>query len=254
MKTALITGASSGIGKEFARRYAEKGYRLILTARRENVLQRFGEELDTDVVIIPADLSDEKQCFELLKKLKDEDIDVFINNAGFGLAGSFLTTDVEREVNMIKVNDIAMHIMFKGILQKMDAIGSGTILNVASSAGLFPGGPYMAGYYASKAYVVSLTRAVVQELKEKGSKVHVCALCPGPVDTDFNRNADVVFSLKGISVSQCVSECLKEMNRKKTVIVPSVLMKAVVSLSKLVPAGLLTAMTGHQQKKKTGQI
>ncbi len=254
MKTALITGASSGIGKEFARRYAKKGYRLILTARRENVLQRFGEELDTDVVIIPADLSDEKQCFELLEKLKDEDIDVFINNAGFGLAGSFLTTDVEREVNMIKVNDIAMHIMFKGILQKMDARGSGTILNVASSAGLFPGGPYMAGYYASKAYVVSLTRAVVQELREKGSNVHVCALCPGPVNTDFNRNADVVFSLKGISASQCVSECLKEMERKKTVIVPSVLMKAAVSLSKLVPAGLLTAMTGHQQKKKTGQI
>ena len=253
MKTALITGASSGIGKEFARRYAEKGYRLILTARRESVLQRFGEELSTDVVIIPADLSDEKQCFELLEKLKDEDIDVFINNAGFGLAGSFLTTDIEREVNMIKVNDIAMHIMFKGILQKMDARGSGTILNVASSAGLFPGGPYMAGYYASKAYVVSLTRAVVQELKEKGSDVHVCALCPGPVDTNFNRNADVVFSLKGISASQCVSECLKEMDRKKIIIVPSVMMKAAVSLSKLAPAGLLTAMTGHQQKKKTGQ-
>ncbi|MBE6124998.1 MAG: SDR family oxidoreductase [Erysipelotrichaceae bacterium] len=254
MKTALITGASSGIGKEFARRYAENGYRLILTARREDILEQLREELKTEIVVIPADLSDEKQCFELLKKLKDEDIDVFINNAGFGLAGSFLTTDVEREINMIKVNDIAMHIMFKGVLQKMDARGSGTILNVASSAGLFPGGPYMAGYYASKAYVVSLTRAVVQELKEKGSKVHVCALCPGPVDTDFNRNADVVFSLKGISASQCVSECLKEMNRKKTVIVPSVLMKAAVSLSKLVPAGLLTAMTGHQQKKKTGQI
>ena len=254
MKTALITGASSGIGKEFARRYAEKGYRLILTARRESVLQRFGEELSTDVVIIPADLSDEKQCFELLEKLKDEDIDVFINNAGFGLAGSFLTTDIEREVNMIKVNDIAMHIMFKGILQKMDTRGSGTILNVASSAGLFPGGPYMAGYYASKAYVVSLTRAVVQELKEKGSNVYVCALCPGPVDTNFNRNAGVVFSLKGISASQCVSECLKEMDRKKIIIVPSVMMKAAVSLSKLAPAGLLTAMTGHQQKKKTGQI
>lgn len=254
MKTALITGASSGIGKEFARRYAEKGYRLILTARREDILEQLREELKTEIVVIPADLSDEKQCFELLEKLKDEDIDVFINNAGFGLAGSFLTTDIEREVNMIKVNDIAMHIMFKGILQKMDARGSGTILNVASSAGLFPGGPYMAGYYASKAYVVSLTRAVVQELKEKGSNVHVCALCPGPVNTDFNRNADVVFSLKGISASQCVSECLKEMERKKTVIVPSVMMKAAVSLSKLAPAGLLTAMTGHQQKKKTGQI
>ena len=250
MKTVLITGASSGIGKAFAHSYAEKGYRLILTARREIILQQLSESFNTETVILPADLSDEKQVYEMLEKLKNEDIDVFINSAGFGLAGSFLKTDVEREVNMIKVNDIAVHILFKGILQKMNARGSGTILNVASSAGLLPAGPYMATYYASKAYVVSLTRAVVQELKEAGSKVYVCALCPGPVDTDFNRNADVVFSLKGISAEKCVSECLKKMDRHKTIIVPSLMMKAAVFFSGLVPFSLLIAMTGHQQKKK----
>ena len=108
----------------------------------------------------------------------------------------------------------------------------------------------MAGYYASKAYMLSLTRGVVQELKEMGSPVYVCALCPGPVDTEFNRNADVVFSLKGISARQCVSECLKAMERHRTVIVPTLTMKLATAFSRLLPAGWLVAMTGRQQKKK----
>ena len=151
---------------------------------------------------------------------------------------------------MIRVNDIAMHILFKEILRKMNKRGKGTILNVASSAGLFPGGPYMAGYYASKAYVVSLTRAVVQELKETGSNVYVCALCPGPVNTEFNQNADVVFTLKGISPEKCVEDCLRQMEKHVTIIVPSVLMKAATYLSCLVPKSLLVAMTGMQQKRR----
>ena len=253
MKTALITGASSGIGREFARQYAAKGYRLILTARRKDVLVALSSELDTECVIMTADLSDETQCLKLLDDLKEEQIDVLVNNAGFGLAGDFLHSDLQRELSMIKVNDIALHILLKGILQNMDKRGEGTIINVCSSAGLIPGGPYMATYYASKSYAVSLTRAVVQELKEAGSDVYVCALCPGPVDTDFNRNAGVTFSLKGITAKQCVSECLKEMEKKKTIIVPSVTMKLAMVFSKLVPTSLLVKITGHQQKKKTGQ-
>ena len=92
-----------------------------------------------------------------------------------------------------------MHQLFKFAVKKMEAQGFGTVLNVASSAGLLPGGPYMAGYYASKAYVVSLTRGVAEELREQHSPVYVCALCPGPVDTEFNERADVVFALRGIS-------------------------------------------------------
>ncbi|MCR5581753.1 MAG: SDR family oxidoreductase [Pseudobutyrivibrio sp.] len=250
MKTALITGATSGIGMEFARQLAARGYRLIVTGRREDRLQALKEELDVPVDIITGDLSKKKECFELLDKVKDEDIDVFINNAGFGLAGSFLETDVKREVSMIKVNDIAMHILFKGMVKDMHTQGEGRIINVASSAGLLPGGPYMAGYYASKAYMVSLTRAVAVELKEAKSNVKVSALCPGPVDTEFNDRADVTFALKGISAKQCVKEALRGMDRGKLIIVPSIRMKLATVFSHVVPYPILVKITGRQQKKK----
>ncbi|SDH78880.1 hypothetical protein SAMN05421493_10437 [Pseudobutyrivibrio sp. 49] len=252
MKTALITGATSGIGKEFAIQLANRGYRLIVTGRRVERLEELKEMVSVPVEIIPVDLSKKKECFKLLETLQDENIDVFINNAGLGLAGAFIQTDIKKELQMLKVNDVAMHILFKGILQNMQEAGSGHILNVASSAGLLPGGPYMAGYYASKAYVVSLTRAVAVELKEMGSEVRVSALCPGPVDTEFNENADVVFSLKGITPQQCVKEALKGMDRKKLIIVPSLRMKLATTFSHLVPYPILVKMTGHQQKKKLG--
>ncbi|SEK33012.1 hypothetical protein SAMN02910377_00617 [Pseudobutyrivibrio ruminis] len=252
MKTALITGATSGIGLEFAKRLADRGYRLIVTGRRVDRLNELAEQVNVPVEIISGDLSKKKECFALLDKLKEERIDVFINNAGFGVAGSFLETDIDREVSMIKVNDVAMHILFKGILQKMDADGAGQILNMASSAGLLPGGPYMAGYYASKAYVTSLTRAVAVELKEKGSKVKVSALCPGPVDTEFNDRADVVFALKGISPEKCVAEALKGMDRGKTIIVPGFGMRLAMTFQHLLPIPILVKLTGHQQKKKLG--
>ncbi len=252
MKTALITGATSGIGKEFAIQLANRGYRLIVTGRRVERLEELKEQLSVPVEIIPVDLSKKKECFNLLEKLHDENIDVFINNAGLGLAGAFTQTDIKKELQMLKVNDVAMHILFKGILQNMEEAGSGHILNVASSAGLLPGGPYMAGYYASKAYVVSLTRAVAVELREIGSSVRVSALCPGPVDTEFNENADVVFSLKGITPQQCVKEALKGMDRKKLIIVPAIRMKLACTFSHLVPYPILVKMTGRQQKKKLG--
>ena len=110
----------------------------------------------------------------------------------------------------------------------------------------------MATYYASKAYVTSLTRAVAVELKERRSKVQVGALCPGPVDTEFNERADVVFALKGISAQKCVSDALRGMDRAKTIIVPSATMKLAMFFMHLVPTPLLLRMTGHQQKKKLG--
>ena len=250
MKTAFITGATSGLGAEFARRYAKEGYRLILTGRRTQRLSALKEELGTECLIITADVSDEAKCKELLNDIADEEIDVFINNAGFGTAGSFLETSLEKEISMVKVNDIAMHILFKGMLAKMHKQGCGTILNVASSAGLFPAGPYMSTYYASKAYVTSLTKGVAHELKEIGSSVYVACLCPGPVDTEFNANADVTFSLKGITAERCVDECLKGMRKKKTVIIPTLRMKAATFGARLLPESFVIMMTAGQQKKK----
>ena len=287
-KTVWITGASSGIGREFARRYARLGFRLILTARRTDRLEalaaaltvqynticrilpadleqeseraRLCEALAAELRakhgtlcrIVPADLAQDAQVTALCEALADERIDLFLNNAGFGACGAFSETDEGKELSMLRVNVLAMHRLFKFTLRKMEAQGFGTILNVASSAGLLPGGPYMAGYYASKAYVVSLTRGVAEELREQHSPVYVCALCPGPVDTEFNDRADVVFALKGITPELCVEEAMRGMLRRKTIIVPSTLMRLATTAQKLVPTPLLMPILAHQQKKKLG--
>ena len=251
-KTIWITGASSGIGQEFARRYAKLGCRLILTARRTDRLEALAAKLGTPCRILPADLADEADCARLCAALAGENIDIFINNAGFGVCGSYLETDAAREEEMIKVNVAAMARLFHFAVRKMDAAGGGTILNVASSAGLLPGGPYMAGYYASKAYVVSLTRGVAEELRENRSPVYVCALCPGPVNTEFNDRAGVVFALKGITPEFCVEEALLGMMHHKTVIVPSAFMRLCTGAQKLLPIPLLMPIVARQQKKKLG--
>ena len=245
-KTVWITGASSGIGQEFARRYARLGFRLILTARRKDRLDALAEELQNryhvPCRVLPADLERDVDCEALCTVLAAERIDLFINNAGFGTCGCFLDTDPEKELSMLRVNVLAMHRLFKFVLKKMDRQGSGTILNVASSAG-----------YASKAYVVSLTRGVAEELREQHSPVYVCALCPGPVNTEFNDRADVVFALKGISPELCVEEAMRGMLRRKTIIVPSALMRAATTAQKLLPAPLLMPILARQQKRKLGR-
>ena len=255
-KTVWITGASSGIGREFARRYAKMGCRLILTARRADRLEALAEELrqahGTVCRILTADLAREKECTRLCKELEGETLDIFINNAGFGVCGSYLETDAAKEEEMVRVNVEAMARLFRFAVRKMQAAGGGTILNVASSAGLLPGGPYMAGYYASKAYVASLTRGVAEELRQMHSPVYVCALCPGPVDTEFNDRAGVIFALKGITPEFCVDEALLGMMRHKIIIVPSAFMRLCTSVQKLVPTPLLMPIVARQQKKKLG--
>ena len=152
-KTIWITGASSGIGQEFARRYAKLGFRLILTARRKDRLDALAAELSAKHAIpcrvLPADLASDAECDALCAALADERIDFFINNAGFGACGSFLETAPEKELSMLRVNVLAMHRLFKFVLKKMEAQGFGAILNVASSAGLLPGGPYICLLYTS---------------------------------------------------------------------------------------------------------
>ena len=255
-KTVWITGASSGIGREFARRYAKMGCRLILTARRAARLEALAEELrqahGTVCRILTADLAREEECTRLCKELEGETLDIFINNAGFGVCGSYLETDAAKEEEMVRVNVEAMARLFRFAVRKMQAAGGGTILNVASSAGLLPGGPYMAGYYASKAYVASLTRGVAEELRQMHSPVYVCALCPGPVDTEFNDRAGVIFALKGITPEFCVDEALLGMMRHKIIIVPSAFMRLCTSVQKLVPTPLLMPIVARQQKKKLG--
>ena len=256
-KIVWITGASSGIGREFARRYAAMGCRLILTARRADRLTALAEELNdshgTVCRILPADLADRADCDRLCAELAGERIDIFINNAGFGVCGSLLETDPAKEEEMVQVNVAAMRRLFQFMLRRMQAQGGGTILTVASSAGLLPGGPYMAGYYASKAYVVSLTSALAQELKEAHSPVYAGCLCPGPVDTEFNAVANVEFALRGITPEYCVRCALDGIARRKTVIVPSRLVAAGMTLGRFLPRPVYIKIAAHQQKKKLYQ-
>lgn len=252
---AVVTGASSGIGAALARCLAKEGYPLVLVARRRERLMQLSRELEkmgSRVVIITADLSGKEECYRLMKELSDKPVGMFINNAGFGECGSFLETDLEKELTMIDVNVRAMHLLTKLILRRMEKQEGGYILNVVSSAGLIPAGPYMAAYYATKSYMASLTRAIAQELKERGSNVYIGALCPGPVDTEFNDVANVEFALPGISPEYCAEYAVRQMKRRKVLIVPTFTMKAATTFGRLIPQSLYINLTGRQQKKKIG--
>ncbi|MCD7708597.1 MAG: SDR family oxidoreductase [Clostridiales bacterium] len=250
---AVVTGASSGIGEQFARKLAAEGYRLVLAARRRDRLDALAAELSekgTECVVFAADLSKKEECYRLMGELGSKKVGVFINNAGFGDCGFFLDTDVDKELAMIDLNVKSLHLLTKLVLKKMQAQGGGYLLNVASSAGLTAGGPYMATYYATKSYVASLTRAIAQELKDKGSKVYVGALCPGPVDTEFNEVANVEFSMNGMSAEDCVDYAIAQMKRRKTVIVPSFSVRAATTMGRFIPQNLYVRITGGIQKKK----
>ena len=188
---ALITGASSGIGREIARQLSAMGIDVILVARRMTRLQELKEELEGNVQIICMDLRDALSCRMLYERLREEDIDILVNNAGFGVYGAFDETDLDKELAMIDVNVRAVHILTKLFLRDFIARDYGYILNVASIAGYLPG-PLMAGYYASKAYVLRLSEAIYGELRRKKSNVHITALCPGPVQTEFFDRAEAV--------------------------------------------------------------
>lgn len=247
---ALITGASSGIGKSFAYNLAKRGYSLILVARREERLLELEKELPTECKIMICDLGQESECRRLMKEVQELPIEILINNAGFGDCGTFLDGNLQKELNMIDVNIKALHFLTKSMLLKMQETKKGYILNVASSAGLLPGGPYMATYYATKSYVVSLTQAIAAELKENYENIYVGCLCPGPVDTEFNHIANVKFALKGISPKYCADYGVKKMFQRKTIIIPTFGMKFVLFFAKILPRKMYIKMVGMQQKKK----
>ncbi len=247
-KYAVITGASAGLGVEFAKRLSAKGYRLILVARRKERLQKLAAHLKTECEVIAADLTRESECTRVYDLIRDKEIEIFINNAGFGDCGRFTETSLDKEMNMIQLNIKAVHFFTKRMLQKMQKGDSGYILNVASCAGLMPGGPCMATYYATKAYVTSFTRAVAEELRECGSHVYVGCLCPGPVDTEFNQVANVRFLMRGISAGYCVRYALNKMARRKVVIIPAFIMKLAMCFGKFLPGNIYVRLTAKQQK------
>ena len=246
---ALITGASSGLGREMAKLLASRGYELVLCARREDRLRELAAELPTVCHAIAADVSDEEVCRLLYRAVRGDDLEIVINNAGFGLFGEFLETDLDEELRMIDTNIRAVHILTKLAVQDFEKRGHGYILNVASSAGFLPG-PLMATYYATKNYVLRLTQALREELRHRGSRVRVCALCPGPVDTEFNRVAGVKFSLNGLDAKRVAREAIDGLFAGRAVIVPGVTMKAMTVARHFAPDSLLARITYHFQHKK----
>lgn len=246
----LITGASSGIGTEFARAFSKKGCKLILVARRAERLHALAAELGTPCEVLPADLSEEKEVLRIAEITKDQKVDVLINCAGFGLLGAETAVDLAEELNMIDVNIRAVHILTKIFLEQMIARNSGAILNVASSAGLLPAGPYLNTYYATKAYVASFTQGLAAELEDMKRNVYVAALCPGPVNTEFTAVARGSQWDNGISAEKCVSYAMKQMEKGKRVIVPGFSVRAGLFFSRFLSKKAIARFVGKFQKKK----
>lgn len=249
---ALVTGASSGIGRDIAKELAKRNIDLILVSRDLDKLNDVKEQIqNVQVTVIAKDLSNEKNCIDLYNEVKDENIDILINNAGFGVFGEFTETSLEKELNMIKTNLVAMHILTKLFLQDMKKQDKGYILNVASIAGYMPG-PLMAAYYSSKAYVVRLTQAIKEELKRANSKVKLGVLCPGPVDTNFNNVADVKFKAKSLSSEYVAKYTVDRVLKNKFYIIPGWQIRAVRIFSKIIPDSLMAKMAYKVQigKKK----
>lgn len=262
---ALITGASSGIGKDMAKILNQKGYNLVLVARDIEKLEQTKKELEKSVQneptiennkiekatnkieIIPMDLSEEQNCIKLANKVKD--IDILINNAGFGDCGRFSETDLNKDISMIKTNVIAYHILTKLYLKEMKKKNSGRILNVASIAGFMPG-PLMATYYATKNYIVRLSEAIREELKKEKSKVQISILCPGPVETNFNKVANVKFSLREANSMQVAKYAIRKLEKGKFYIVPGIDVKLARFGAKIAPSNFVAKITYKVQKRK----
>lgn len=246
---ALITGASSGIGRDMAKILSNMGYDIIAVARDETNLNILKEELHTNVQVISMDLSNIDNCKKLYDITRNENIDVLINNAGFGEFGEFITTNLDKELNMIGTNISAVHILTKLFLQDMVKKDNGYILNVASIAGFMPG-PLMATYYSTKAYVIRLSQSIYTELKKKKSKVSISVLCPGPVKTNFNKVAGVKFNINSMESKDVAKYGINKMFKRKLIIVPGILIKCARFLSKISPEKLVARVSYHMQEKK----
>lgn len=246
---AIVTGASSGIGRDMVRVLCNMGFKVYGIARREDRLKELRGELGDDFIPIEMDLSVDKNIYDFYDKIKNEDIDIFINNAGFGMFGSFDKTDLTKELDMIDINIRSLHILTKLFARKFLAQGYGKILNVASSAG-FMAGPKLSTYYATKAYVLRLSEAVDEEIRRQNKNVTVSVLCPGPVKTEFDSVANVSFSLKGLDSFYVAEYAIRRMLKGKSVIIPGFSMKLLLFFSRFVPEKLMTKITYHIQSKK----
>lgn len=245
---ALITGASSGIGKEMAIYLSELGYDLILVARSQDKLKELQNRLKTNIKIFPYDLSDIDNCYKLYDEVKNQDISIVINNAGFGAYGNYRVDNLDIELNMIDLNVKCLHTLTKLFINNKNVK---YILNVSSSAGLMKGGPLMSTYYATKSYVCSYSLALYEELRRSKENKHISVLCPGPVDTNFNKRAHVRFNMKSLDAQYVARYAIDKMFKGKLIIIPGKYMKLGIFFSRFLPTKLLLKVAYNIQKRKT---
>jgi short-subunit dehydrogenase len=255
---ALVTGASSGIGLALAREIAANGHDVVLTARNGDALEaaagaiegKYGVRADA----IPLDLRNPDAAEQLYQTISNQKIEIgiLVNNAGFGLGGEFLETDLQREVEMIQVNVIAVTQLTKLFAAGMVRRRSGRVMNVASTAAFQPG-PLMAVYYATKAYVLSFSQAVAEELRNTG--VTVTALCPGATATAFADTAEIsnsrLFTRLGVDDAESVAVYgYKAMMRGERVAIPRLRDKIMVQAERFAPRALVTRIVRQVQENR----
>lgn len=247
---AIITGASGGMGVHFARLLAKQGVDLILTARREERLLILKRSLEKKygirVSVSPADLSVSAEVLAFSKKHFSKKVDILINNAGFGNLGFFDSIPVEKELSLLRTNMEAPTILMKAFLRTQK---EGYILNIASVAGLMPG-PLFATYYASKNYLVSLSRGVSEELKRSGSRVGITTMCPGPMKTEFFAAAGAKKEFATVTAGRCAKKALRAMFQKKSLVYSDPATHCLALLSKLCPTALVTKIVYSVQSLK----
>lgn len=244
---ALITGASSGIGLEMAKYLSSLGHEVILVANDERKLNSVKDVMTTNAKVYCYDLSVMDNCFLLYDKVKDEKIDIVINNAGYGIFGDYEMDNIDREMNMIDLNVKCLHILTKLFVNNKN---TKYIMNVASSAGLMKGGPLMSGYYATKSYVCSYSFALYEELRRRGVDKHISVLCTGPVNTNFNKVANVKFNIKSLEAPEVAKYAIDKMFKNKLLIIPGTTVRLGVFFSRFLPLKTLLKITYKIQDKK----
>ena len=245
-KVALITGASAGLGAEFARQLSKRGYALVLAARRKERLDELARELG-NARGIGIDLSRKDAASKLLAEMSSngEIVELLINNAGFGLIGRFAELDATRERQMIDLNVGTLSDLCRSVAPQMIERKSGGIINVASTAAFQPG-PKMAVYFATKAFVLSLTEALHEELKPHGIKVS--CLCPGPTRTEFGQVAGFggngMFDKVAMNSSEVVAVALDGLDKNKAVVIPGLVNKIGAVSGRFAPRSVVRKIAG----------
>ncbi|MBR3697031.1 MAG: SDR family NAD(P)-dependent oxidoreductase [Clostridia bacterium] len=244
---ALITGASSGMGRDMAKYLSKLGYDLVLVARRKELLEEVKKDISTNCEIEVMDVSKVENCKKLFEKYRT--VELLINNAGFGLFGEFWTTDIDTGINMIDTNIKAVHVLTRLYVEEMQKRNNGKILNVGSIAG-FMTGPLMSEYYATKNYVVELSSGINKELKKAKSNVSISVFCPGPVQTNFNNVANVKFATKGITSDYASKYAIDKFLEGKEIIIPGLSIKILYLLNKILPRNIMSEFAYNTQSSK----